>query len=396
MPGNARELADGANGSRDEFLAILAHELSTPVTAMLGWIETLRGKALDPAVAHALQMIEHSVNSQRRLIDDLLDVSRIDADHFHVEREYVASLQPLTATVAASLHPQALAKGILLELSMPADVGPVEADPHRLQQVISNLLSNAIAFTPSGGRIQVRGARDNDRITLAVSDSGQGISPEALRHVFERFWQEKGAQSRQRSLGLGLTIAGRIVALHGGRITAASEGIGHGATFTVSLPICRRAESRTDDHRSATNAHRSLPSMSDPKPGLRVLLVEDDDGIAKAFERLLTWEGYIVLRAASIEEGASTADQQEVDVLVCDLTLADGSGLELLRRIRPRLRSSFAGDVLPAIATSGGDREGEVAACLAAGFALHVPKPFDGPTLIAAIRRITQPAGAAA
>jgi CheY-like chemotaxis protein len=188
---------------------------------------------------------------------------------------------------------------------------------------------------------------------------------------------------------LGLTIAERIVRLHGGRITAASAGRGRGATFTVSLPVCRKVDMTSHADRSAAIApQRALQSAT--MQGLRVLLVEDHDGIAKAFERLLTREGCIVIRAGAIEEAARAVGQQEVDVLVCDLTLADGSGLDLLRRIRPRLRKSLAGAALPAIATSGGDRESDVAACLAAGFAIHIPKPFDGPTLIEAIRRITQ------
>src|SRR5581483_3002945 len=236
---HARELAENASRARDDFFTMLSHELRTPLMAVLAWTALLKGNRLETSeAAHALELIERNARAQRRLVDDLLDISRIVTGRLHIDPRPVASLAQMIGMVVDSFRPAALAKNLTVETALETGAGMVNGDCERLQQVVWNLLSNAIRFTPQGGRIQIRYARRGEHVELLVRDSGQGIAADALPHLFERYWQGSAdSQRRSQGLGLGLAIAQRIIALHGDQITAASEGEGHGATFTVLLPL---------------------------------------------------------------------------------------------------------------------------------------------------------------
>ena len=421
-----RDTAEKANQARDEFFAMLSHELRTPLMAMLSWTALLRGARLGPTdMLNAIDIIERNARTQRRMIDDLLDVSRIVTGRLRIESRPIPSLAPVIAMVVDSFRPVAHGKALTIVTDLAHDAGPVRADPERLQQVAWNLLSNAIHFTPPGGRIDIRCERKDSRIVLSVRDTGRGISPEAVPHLFERYWQGHGSHPRRQGLGLGLAIAHKIVELHAGSIDAASEGEGRGALFTVSLPIgepldgddegatvadfepLMAASTRILDAATAT-AERDPHSTSGGSPALgvlgmttpladangahnnaslRILLVEDHDGIARACQRLLISHGHFVTRAAGAASALAAAEREQFDLLICDLALPDGNGYELLPRLRscsPRSAKEF----VPAIAITGSVYEDDIARCFAAGFTAHVAKPFDEEGLLATIARV--------
>jgi signal transduction histidine kinase len=419
----ARELAEQANRARDDFFTMLSHELRTPLMAVLAWTALLKDNRLEPGeVAHALELIERNGRVQRRLVDDLLDVSRIVTGRLRIDPRPVASLAQMIGMVVDSFRPAALAKSLTVETALETSAGTINADTERLQQVVWNLLSNAIRFTPVGGRIQLRYARRDDQVELLVRDSGQGITAEEIPHLFERYWQGLGPEPRSKrrsqGLGLGLTIAHRIVALHGGEITAASEGEGCGATFTVLLPIisadtehsptaandpdaspastARMLDAATSELEVATSrtAHLAELPMKLEKAthpdALRILLVEDHEGVAKACRRLLMSHGHSVVCVGSLAAATQAAQDAIFDVAICDLSLPDGSGLDVLARLKSRFaRVGNAGE-LPAIATSGSVYEEDVARTLQAGFAAHLAKPFDEERLMNAVQAVTR------
>jgi CheY-like chemotaxis protein len=339
-----------------------------------------------------------------------------------IEPRPVTSLAQMVGMVVDSFRPAALAKNLTVETALEAGAGVVNGDLERLQQVVWNLLSNAIRFTPPGGRIQLRYARCGDHVELVVRDSGQGIAPESLPHLFERYWQGRSGERRSQGLGLGLAIAHRIIELHGGNIAASSDGEGHGATFTVTLPLysidpdqtptidhgtstadleatalstARMLDAATSELEAASSTAllHELPMKSDDRntPGaLRILLVEDHDGVAKACRRLLTSHGHFVVCVPSLAAATTVAERATFDVAICDLSLPDGSGLELLPRLRSRFARLGASGQLPAIAISGSVYDEDVARSLEAGFAAHLAKPFDEENLMKAVRQVTQ------
>ena len=378
----ARESAEEANRAKDEFLATLSHELRQPLMAIQGWMDVLRHGLAGREALHALDIIEHNTLAQRRLIDDLLDTARIVTGRFSVELEHIGTLEPLIAPIVESFRPAALHKGIQLDFTSHANGGGLRGDPQRLRQVISNLLSNAITLTPAGGRVAVRCGCTPQRFELTVSDSGPGIGPEEIPHVFERFWRASATASTRPGLGLGLAIAHQIVSLHGGQITIASDGAGRGASFTVSLPM------------EASHARATSASPSSPAPitthAKHILLVDDDEDIGKAYARLLASRGYRVTRAAGIAAALAAVNELNPNILICDLTLEDGTGFDLLERMRPRLESRGAPGTLTAIAI-GGSGASDRDACLAAGFATYLPKPFDISTLLETLQQIGTP-----
>jgi CheY-like chemotaxis protein/anti-sigma regulatory factor (Ser/Thr protein kinase) len=305
----------------------------------------------------------------------------------------------------------------------------LRADPERLQQVAWNLLANAIHFTPPGGTIEVRCVREESHVVLRVRDSGRGIGPDAVPRVFERYWQGGNAHPRRQGLGLGLAIAHKIVELHSGSIEAMSDGEGRGSLFTVRLPTAlsdhgyepgfatasagfeplAEASARILDAATAT-AERDpdaaigtspalqVLGMTTPLRGansddneisLRILLVEDHDGIARACQRLLVSHGHLVIRAAGVASAVAAAEREKFDLFICDLSLADGSGLELLPRLRSCSQRWVQCSIVPAIAISGSVYEDDIARCLEVGFAAHVAKPFDEERLVAVIAEVT-------
>ena len=381
---HARQLAEHANRARDEFFAMLSHELRTPLTAVLAWIEQLKVKRLDADSAAALEIIESNARIQKRLVNDLLDMSRIVTGQLRIDARPLPSLADIVRGATDSLLPVASERGITLESQLEARAGPVLGDPERLQQVVWNLLSNALRCTPRGGRIEVDCRRRDDGVTVTVRDSGCGIAADSIPHLFDRYWKgQPGAQPLAASepgkgLGLGLTIAKSIVALHSGTITALSEGPGRGATFIVRLPVTA-AIAETPPERKNSAEPRAL----------RVLLVEDHDAIAKACQRLLSAHGHTVTRTADLKSATSALESAPFDVLICDLNLPDGSGLELPARARALAPRHSQAQPPPAIAISGRVYEDDVGRCLDAGFIDHLPKPFDERELLEAIGRAT-------
>jgi signal transduction histidine kinase/methylmalonyl-CoA mutase cobalamin-binding subunit len=419
----ARETAEQANRARDDFFTMLSHELRTPLMAVLAWTALLKDNRLDPSEAvHALELIERNARVQRRLVDDLLDISRIVTGRLRIEPRPVTSLAQMVGMVVDSFRPAALAKNLTVETALEAGAGAVNGDSERLQQVVWNLLSNAIRFTPPGGRIQLRYARRGDHVELLVRDSGQGIAPESLPHLFERYWQGRSGERRSQGLGLGLAIAHRIIELHGGNIAASSDGEGHGATFTVTLPLysidpdqaptiddgtstadleatalstARMLDAATSELEAASSTAllHELPMKSDDRntpDALRILLVEDHDGVAKACRRLLTSHGHFVVCVPSLAAATKVAERATFDLAICDLSLPDGNGRELLSRLRSRFARLGASGELPAIAISGSVYDEDIARSLEAGFAAHLAKPFDEETLMNAVRQVTQ------
>lgn len=413
----AREAAEEANRARDVFFTMLSHELRTPLMAVLAWTALLKGNKLDADEAvHALDLIERNARVQRRLVDDLLDISRIVTDRLRIDPRPITSLAQIITTVVDSFRPAALAKNLTVETTLESDPGTILGDPERLQQVVWNLLANAIRFTPPHGRIQLHYARRDDHVELLVCDSGQGIAPEALPHLFERYWQ--GANTQRRSegqgLGLGLAIAQRIIVLHGGQITAASEGEGRGATFAVQLPLlsadtkansvgddsdlptassARLLDAATSELETATSTaylHNMQPKSEtwSAPDSLRILLVEDHEGVARACRRLLKGHGHFVVCVPGFTAATQAAERATFDLIISDLTLPDGSGIELLSQLRTRFVRLGRGGQLPAIAISGSVYQDDIARSLQGGFALHLAKPFDEDDLISAVKKV--------
>jgi signal transduction histidine kinase len=422
---HAREVAEQANRARDDFFTMLSHELRTPLMAVLAWTALLKDDRLDASEAvHALDLIERNARVQRRLVDDLLDISRIVTGRLRIDPRPIASLAQMIGLVVDSFRPAAQAKNLTVESVLETSTGTINGDSERLQQVVWNLISNAIRFTPHGGRIQIRYARRAEHVELLVRDSGQGIAPEALPHVFERYWQGRNGGRRSQGLGLGLAIARRIIELHSGHITASSDGEGCGATFTVLLPIVSTASERplppvdgiaasdldaatvsntrmldaatSELEAASSTAHlRELPVKSDPRTtgvpnAMRILLVEDHEGVAKACRRLLMSHGHFVVCVPGVEAAATVAERTAFDLVICDLSLPDGNGIDLLSRLRPRFARVGPAGELPAIAISGSVYEEDISRSLQAGFAAHLAKPFDEDSLLGAVRKVTQ------
>ena len=375
----AREVAEQANKNRDEFFAMLSHELRTPLAAVLAWTQRLKAKSLDADTAAALEIIDSNARIQKRLVAELLDMARIVNGQLRIDARLLPSVSAIVRAVTDSLLPVASERAIRIETALANDAGPVRGDPERLQQVIWNLLSNSLRLTPAGGRIDVGCRREDDGVTVTITDTGCGIATADIPHLFDRYWQGGTDSRAAKGLGLGLTIAQSIMALHSGTITAASDGEGRGATFTVRLPLTD--SQMPDDTQSPSAASASAPAT--PRP-VRVLLVEDNDAIARACQRLLGARGHTVTRTANLRSAIEALGTNTFDVLICDLNLPDGSGIELPARAR-EIAQTRGESAPPAIAISGRVYEDDVERCLAAGFLDHLPKPFDERELLEAI-----------
>jgi signal transduction histidine kinase/ActR/RegA family two-component response regulator len=386
----AEERAEQANRLKDDFLATVSHELRTPLNAVLGWARMLMSKQLTTErAAHAVDTIERNAASLAHIIDDLLDVSRIIAGTLHMVPQPV-DLVAVTQSTLDVVKPLAVDKRIDLRFSPEAgSPALVSGDGDRLRQVIWNLLANAIKFTPEGGRVDVSIERAGSSIEVNIVDTGQGIGPEFVPHVFERFRQADGAPSRRHGgLGLGLAIVRQLVELHGGTVHAASDGVGRGAAFTVRLPILAGTEQEL-----ALGDRRTAESMGSPRPrsqrldGLRILVVDDHADGRTLTTLFLAQAGAGVEAVASAREALQVLEAQRPDVLVSDIGLPDEDGYSLIRLIRQR--EAEHGGLLPAIALTGYARADDRARALAAGFQAHVAKPLEPAELIAAIADVT-------
>jgi signal transduction histidine kinase len=377
----ARAEAEAANREKDHFLANVSHELRTPLTAILGWSRILRMGTTDPVrTERALATIERNALAQAKIIDDLLDVSRIVSGKLRLELGRVSVADAL-AQVLESVAPAAGAKGIEIETSLdPMCV--IAADAARLQQIAWNLLSNAIKFTPNDGRIEVRLLQQQDQVLLSVRDTGCGIAADFLPHVFDRFRQADPTTSRtQGGLGLGLAIVRQLVALHGGQISASSQGAGLGARFEVSFPALVWLPS----HAEPSN-ERSARALAGDLSGLLVLVVDDEPDVRELMRTLLGGCGARVLEAGSAEEALSALESHVPDVILCDIAMPVQDGYALMREIRGR--GAGKGGWIPAIAVTALAREEDRWEVLAAGFQAHVPKPIDTAVLVDAVTRL--------
>jgi signal transduction histidine kinase/ActR/RegA family two-component response regulator len=369
----ARAEAEEANRIKDQFLATLSHELRTPVNAIAGWTQILRSGQLDPEkTARALDVIERNARVQAQLIGDLLDISRIISGKLRLETRPVWPAEVVDAALAAVL-PAAESKGVRVERVLDPGAGPVLADPDRLQQIVSNLLGNAVKFTPRDGRVEIRLEERNGEVRLQVSDSGQGIERDLLAHVFDSFWQADASTTRHQSgLGLGLAIVRQLVGLHGGHVEAASEGTGLGATFTVFLPLLQPQREAEILGVPVEPALASRPSV--PLSGLHLLVVEDDEATLDALTELLSLQGATVTPAASVDQALKELAKRAPDVLVSDIAMPERDGYDLIRTIRAQGHDA---ETLPAIAVTAFAGPEDRQRALAAGFQLHLAKPVD-------------------
>ena len=379
----ARVDAETANQAKDEFLAVLSHELRTPLTSMLGWLRLLRTGQLEAdKVAQALEVVERNTRTQAQLINDLLDVSRIITGKLELDR-YPVELAPIVDEAAASARRAAEAKGVALEVTVSAPPGPVLGDPLRLGQIVTNLIANAVKFTSAGGRVRVSLTRAEGQAVVTVTDTGIGIEREVLDHIFDRFRQADSTITRRHGgLGLGLAIARHLAELHGGTVTVESRGLGHGATFTLRLPLAVSARADTVVPASVGSGAAGRAALT----GLRVLLVEDHHDTAELLRTVLGSHGAGVHVAESLAEALTTLAEREFDVLVSDIGMPDGTGYELVERVRERARAHGRAP-LPAVAVTafagGEDRE----RALAAGFQDYAAKPIEPETLVDTIAR---------
>jgi signal transduction histidine kinase len=384
----ARRAAEDANRLKDEFLSTVSHELRTPLTAINGWALMLRAGRLDAAqAARALETIVSSAKSQNQLINDLLDVSRIITGKMRLDVAPIKLTSVIEAAVDA-VRPAAEAKGIRLSALVSPAVETVSGDAERLQQVVWNLLSNAVKFAPKGGSVEVRLERVDLHVEIVVSDNGQGIKPEFLPYVFERFRQEEGGTNRQHGgLGLGLAIVRHIVELHGGTVGATSEGPGKGATFTVSLPIAQGRLAPPDELRDRAAGGRSAPQDPPSLVGVRALFVDDEADARELITIMLAQGGAEVRTAVSATEALATCDEWRPDVLISDIGMPGGDGYSLMKELRAR--ESERGGHIPAIALTAYGRREDRRRALSAGYESYVPKPVDPTELLAEVASLT-------
>ena len=377
----ARADVERASHIKDEFLATLSHELRTPLNAILGWSQILaRGGQNDADLAEGLAVIERNARAQTQIIEDLLDMSRIISGKVRLDVQRV-DLATVVESAVDSLKPAADAKGIRLQVVLDPDAGPVSGDPNRLQQVMWNLLSNAVKFTKRGGRVQVLLEQVNSQLEVSVIDTGEGIRPEFLAHVFDRFRQADASTSRRHGgLGLGLSIVKQLVELHGGSVSVKSDGAGLGAMFTVTLPLFAiQSESVPEmdrPHPQAAPTPAGPPDACLQLTGMRVLVVDDEPDARALIKRLLEDCKAVVAIAGSAAEGMQRLLAEPFDVLVSDIGMPGEDGYAFIRRLRS------TGQKIPAVALSAYARSEDRVRAIAAGFQHHVAKPVEPAELI--------------
>jgi signal transduction histidine kinase/CheY-like chemotaxis protein len=371
---------EAANRSKDDFLATLSHELRAPLNVIRGWSQMLRAGKLDNAMTvHALETIERNTDAQTKLVNDLLDISRIVAGKLRLEVEPV-DLVSLIEGIFDSFRVLADAKRIQVDAELDRTVPPTSGDPERLRQIFTNLFSNAVKFTPAGGNVAVNLKRVGSDIKVSVSDTGQGISPDFLPYVFDRFRQAESSTTRQHGgLGLGLAIVQHLVELHGGTVSASSQGDGHGATFTVTLPLLKLALNRAENDLLSSRQGDAPPGLG----GLRVWIVDDSATGRRMLKHWLEMSGAQVTAMASALEALNSLDQSIPEVLLSDVGMPKMDGYTLIRQVRAR--GPEHGGNVPAIALSGYATPEDRERALAAGFQLHLAKPLKLDDVVRAI-----------
>jgi PAS domain S-box-containing protein len=386
---SARAEADSANGIKDEFLATLSHELRTPLTSILGWSHLLTNNNLDKKqTGHAIEIIARNARAQGRLIDELLDISRIMTGKLCLDLSAV-KLAPLIQAVIEDERPAAEAKSINLKAVLNSNIGPFLGDADRLQQIVRNLLANAIKFTPNGGDIQVSLERNDSHIAITVNDNGQGIAPELLPHVFERFRQADSSNTRSNGgLGLGLAIVRQLVELHRGTVTAESSGDNAGTTFRVMLPLPSFYEVPNAEKTGPKSGRNSPTTGPHSLSGLRVLVVDDELDTRELVAAVLTTCGAEVVSLGSATEALDQMERQRFDLLISDIGMPEMNGYDLIGRIRQLAEED--GGRTPAIALTAYAGIDDRKRALAAGDEMHIPKPFAVAELISAAIFLTE------
>jgi PAS domain S-box-containing protein len=395
----ARMDAERASRIKDEFLSTVSHELRTPLNAIMGWSQLLRARpgSGDEDLERALAAIDRNSRMQVQLVEDLLDMSRIMSGKLRLKFQPV-DLRDIVAAAVASVAPSAAAKQIRVDVASAEDLVPVPGDPGRLQQVIWNLLSNAIKFTPDGGSVQVDLARAGDDVIMTVSDTGEGIEPEFLPYVFERFRQADASTTRAHSgLGLGLAIVKNLVGLHGGTVRAASAGEGRGSSFTVELPLhvapgagrhdpadAGRGDTGLSDHSSHPAAVFNLYDLA----GLTVLFVDDTPDTREIVSAYLEEARARVTTAGTAEEALRLLEAGPADVLVSDIGMPGTDGFQFIRQVRAL--APERGGLVPAVALTAFARAEDRNKALVSGFQMYLTKPFQPAELIAAIAMLAR------
>lgn len=382
----ARNEAERANRLKDEFLATISHELRNPLNAILGWAHMMRLGNLTAANAErAVETIYRNAKSQAQLVADLLDVSRIISGKLRLDVRTVDLINIVNAAID-SIRPAVEAKGIRLQIMLDPAAGPISGDADRLQQIVWNLLTNAVKFTPKGGRIQVKVQRVDSHVEIVVHDSGVGINKEFLPHVFDRFRQADASITRTHGgLGLGLSIVHQLVDLHGGTVTVQSEGEGKGATFTIMLPFVgvisnpQDAESEQTAQSDEVIPFDGLPSLQ----GLKILVVDDEADTRELIQEVLQECGSEVITSASAEEALVALEQHKPDILISDLGMPEEDGYSLISKIRAL--PSERGGQIPAAALTAYARAEDRMRVLRSGFQFHLPKPVDSAELVTVV-----------
>lgn len=387
----ARAEAETANRMKDQFLATVSHELRTPLNAIIGWSHLLKSGKLDGTTSQrALETIDRNARSQAQLIEDILDVSRMITGKLRLNKEVVDIATVINAAID-SVQLAIDSKNLNLNVTLDPTARHTLGDSSRLQQVVWNLLSNAIKFTPSGGSIEVRVQRANGNLQICVKDSGQGISPEFLPHIFEHFRQADGTTTRLHGgLGLGLAIVRQLVELHGGSIKADSKGEGAGCTFTIELPMAPQKRQTMHSSVGAPIPETITPKVGDGSLSLedvKVLLIDDDVDTLQFLGLMLTESKAQVHTCTTVSEGLAALEWFDADVVVSDLAMPGEDGYDLISKLR---NSSLAASQVPAVALTSYVRVEDRTRALSAGFNMFVAKPVQPDELVAAIANLSE------
>ena len=378
---SARSEAERANRLKDDFVAMVSHELRTPLNAILGWTDLMRQKPGDSALTtRGLDVVDRNARLQTQLISDLLDISRVVSGTLRLEMQNVDMVSTIESAIETVEH-AAAAKGVAIERHLDS-IGPVAGDGARLQQVVWNLLSNALKFTATGGRVCVTLRQAGADAQIVVEDNGAGISPNFLPHVFDRFQQADASRTRRfGGLGLGLSIVKSLVDFHGGTVSAASDGEGHGATFTIMLPLA--TPPLVDPAPIAAPSSAATSAIGVSLEGIRVLVVEDEGDAAEYVKRLLEGYGARVVTATSAGEALDAIATMQPDILISDIGLPEIDGYGLLERVRGMEATGLAS--IPAIALTAFARSEDRTRALLAGYQAHLTKPIESNELVATV-----------
>ena len=383
--------AEAANQAKTNFLAVISHELRNPLNSILLWCNALLAAGtLEGKVDRGVNAIRRAAKSQAQLIEDLLDISRIESGQMRFDVQ-PTNLPEVVRAAVESMSPAADAKSIAIQVVLDPRADVIMGDSQRLQQAVWNLLSNAIKFTPKGGKVQVRLERINSHLEIVVADNGHGLDKSAFENVFDRFWQARAPNDGERGMGLGLSIVKHIVNLHGGTVTAQSEGLGKGSAFTIRLPRpVTTAIVETAERRHPTVASQAQIARIPRLEKISALVVDDDLGGREALRSLLTSLGAQVKTAHNVENAITLLDETKPDLLISDIGMPGHDGYWLIKKIRAAEKATGTTDHLPAVALTAYGRVEDRVAVLAAGFDGHVVKPVDPAELAAVIKRLVE------